>query len=153
MTPPADTERDKNHRCPGASISHGVGLSSRCTLSSRDVAELLCARGIMVSHEAIRHWCHTRGQDAANRRRRRPQSGDTWHLDEVFVTINGERHSLWRAADQDENVLDMLVQRHRNTHAAKQVFRTLLKGVQDVPRVVIASSARLIGIQGVGDDL
>ena len=76
MTPPADTERDKNHRFPGAIISHGVWLSSRFTRSSRDVEELLFARGIMVSHEAIRPWCRTYGQDDAHRlRRRRPQPG------------------------------------------------------------------------------
>jgi len=74
MTPPADTERYKNHRFPGEIISHGVWLSYRFTLSYRDVEELLFARGIMVSHEAIRQWCRKFGQDYANRlRRRRPQ--------------------------------------------------------------------------------
>src|SRR5262245_53858251 len=76
MTPPADTERDQHHRFPGASISHGVWLSDRCTLRSRDVAELLGARGIMVSRDAIRPWGRTCGQDDAHRlRRRRPQPG------------------------------------------------------------------------------
>src|SRR5215475_3273985 len=76
LGPPADTERDKHHRFPGDIISHGVWLSSRFTLRSRDVEELLCARGIMVSHEAIRPWCRTCGQDDAHRlRRRRPQPG------------------------------------------------------------------------------
>src|SRR4029450_14033102 len=107
MAPPADTERCQHHRFPGAIISHGVWLSSRFTLSSRDVEELLCKRGIMVSHEAIRQWCRKCGQDDAHRlRRRRPQPGATWHLDEVFLTINGEWHYLWRAVDQDDNVLD-----------------------------------------------
>jgi transposase-like protein len=102
------------------------------------VEELLCERGITVSHEAIRQWCRKVGQDYAKRlRRRRPQPGDTWHLDEVFLTINGERHYLWRAVDQDDNVLDILVQSRRNQHAAKKFFRTLLKGLQYVPRVVI----------------
>jgi putative transposase len=138
MTPPADTERDKNHRFPGDIISHGVWLYDRFTLSYRDVEELLCERGITGSHEAIRQWCQTCGQDDAHRlRRRRPQPGDTWHLDEGFLTIHGERHYLWRAVEQDENVLDMLVQSRRNTHAAKQFFRKLRKGLQDVPRVVI----------------
>src|SRR5215467_8381422 len=76
MTPPADTERDQHHRFPGDIISHGVWLSSRFTLRSRDVKELLFARGIMGSHEAIRPWCRTCGQDDAHRlRRRRPQPG------------------------------------------------------------------------------
>jgi len=78
------------------------------------------ARGIMVSHEAIRQWCRKCGQDDAHRlRRRRAQPGDTWPLDEVFFTINGERHALWRAVEQDENVRDMLVQSRRTTHAAQ----------------------------------
>ena len=76
MTPPADTERYKKHRFPGEIISHGVWLSSRFTLSYRDVEELLFERGITVSHEAIRKWCRKFGQDYANRlRRRRPQPG------------------------------------------------------------------------------
>jgi DDE domain len=138
MTPPADTERYKNHRFPGEIISHGVWLYYRFTLSYRDVEELLFERGITVSHEAIRQWCQKFGQDYANRlRRRRPQPGDKWHLDEVFLTIHGERHYLWRAVDQDENVLDILVQSRRNKHAAKKFFRKLLKGLQYVPRVVI----------------
>jgi putative transposase len=84
VTPPAHTERDKNHRFPGAIISHGVWLSYRFTLSYRDVQELLFERGITVSHEAIRPWCQKCGQDDTNRLRRRPQPGDQWHLDEVF---------------------------------------------------------------------
>jgi putative transposase len=146
MTPPADTERYKNHRFPGAIISHGVWLSYRFTLSYRDVEELLFERGIMVSHEAIRQWCRKCGQDYANRlRRRRPQPGDTWHLDEVFLTINGEWQYLWRAVDQDDNVLDILVQRRRHTHAAKKFFRKLLKGLQYVPRVVITDKVKSYG--------
>jgi putative transposase len=95
MPPPADPERYKNHRFPGAIISHGVWLYYRFTLSYRDVQELLCERGVTVSHAAIRQWYRKFGQEYANRlRRRRPQPGDTWHLDEVFLTINGERHYL-----------------------------------------------------------
>ena len=131
MTPPATSERYKNHRFPGEIISHGVWLSYRFTLSYRDVEELLVERGITVSHEAIRTWCRKFGQDDANRLQRRcPQPGDKWHLDEVFLTIHGERYSLWRAVDQDDNVLDMLVQSRRNKHAAKKFFRKLLKGLQ-----------------------
>ena len=119
MTPPADTERYKHHRFPGEIISHGVWLYHRFHLSYRDVRELLFARGIDVTYEAIRHWCLKFGQDYANRlRRRRPRPGDTWHLDEVFLTIKGKRHYLWRAVDQDDNVLDILVQSRRNKKAA-----------------------------------
>ena len=146
MTPPADPERSKNHRFPGEIISHGVWLSSRFTLSYREVEELLCERGIDVSHEAMRTWCRKFGQGSANRlRRRRPQPGDTWHLDAVFLTINGKRHSLGRAVDQDDNVLDILGQKRRNKQAAKKLFRTLLKGLQYVPRVIITDTLQSDG--------
>src|SRR5437879_5401621 len=138
MTPPAAPERYKNHRFPGEIISHGVWLYYRFPLSYRDVQELLLERGVDVTHEAIRQWCLKFGQDYANRlKRRRAQPGDKWHLDEVFLTINGERHYLWRAVDQDDNVLDILVQSKRNKKAAKKFFRKLLKGLQYVPRVII----------------
>ena len=77
MTPPADPIRDKNHRFPGEIISHGVWRSSRFPLSYRDVQGLLCERGIDVTHEAIRQWCLTFGQDDAHQlKRRRVQPGD-----------------------------------------------------------------------------
>ncbi len=108
--------------------------------------ELLFERGVTVSHEAVRQWCQKFGQDYANRlRRRRPQPGDTWHLDEGFLTINGQRHYLWRAVDQDDNVLDILVQSRRNKKAAKTFFRTLLKGCQYVPRVIITDKLKSYG--------
>ena len=74
---------------------------------------------------------------AARLRRRRPRSGDKWHFDEVFVTINGTTHYLWRAVDQHGNVLDILVQSRRNAVAAKRFFRQLLKGLRYVPRVIV----------------
>jgi putative transposase len=93
MTPPADPARYKNHRFPGEIISHGVWLYYRFPLSYRDVQELLFERGIDVIYEAIRQWCLKLGQGYANQLRyRRAQPGDKWHLDEVFLTINGERH-------------------------------------------------------------
>ena len=146
MTPPTDPERYKNHRFPGEIISHGVWLSYRFTLSYRDVQELLFERVITVSHEAVRQWCQKFGQDYANRlRRRRPRPGDKWHLDEVCVTINGKCHSLWRAVDQDDNVLDILVQSRRNKQAAKKFFRKLLKRLRYVPRVIITDKLKSYG--------
>ena len=140
-TPP--TNRYKNHRFPAEIISHGVWLYFRFCLSYRDVEELLFARGIMVTYEAIRKWCRKFGQQYANRlRRRRPRSGDKWYLDEVFLTINVERHYLWRAVDQDGNVLDILVQRRRDKIAAKKFFRKLLKGCQYVPRVIVTDKLK-----------
>jgi putative transposase len=99
MTPPTDAARYKNHRFPGEIISHGVWLYYRFPLSYRDVQELLFERGIEVTHEALRQWCLKFGQDYANQlKRRRAQPGDKWHLDEVFLTINGERHYLTNGA-------------------------------------------------------
>src|SRR5262245_41032907 len=143
MTPPADPERYKNHRFPGEIISHGVWLYYRFPLSYRDVQELLFERGIDVTHEAIRQWCLKFGQDYANQlKRRRAQPGDKWHLDEVFLTINGKRHYLWRAVDQDDPMLDILVQSRCNKRAAKKFFRKLLKGCQYVPRVIITAKLK-----------
>jgi putative transposase len=143
MPPPANTERYKNHRFPADIISHGVWLYYRFHLSYRDVQELLFERGIDVTYEAIRQWCLKFGQDYANRlQRRRGQPGDKWHMDEVFLTINGKRHYLWRAVDQDDNILDILVQRWRNKKAAKKFFKKLLKGLHYVPRVLITDKLK-----------
>jgi hypothetical protein len=96
MNTPSIT-RYKHHRFPAEIISHAVWLYFRFCLSYRDVEELLFVRGVIVSYEAIRKWCHKFGHQYANQlRRRRPRPGDKWHLDEVFLTIHGERHYLWR---------------------------------------------------------
>jgi putative transposase len=132
-----------HHRFPAEIISHGVWRYFRFCLSYRDVEELLFARGMIVTYEAIRKWCRTFGQAYANqRRRRRPRPGDKWHLDEVFLTITGRRHDLWRAVDQDDHVLDILVQSRRNKKAAKKFFKKLLKGLQYVPRVIMTDKLK-----------
>src|SRR6478752_4323891 len=95
-------------------------------------------RGVVVSYETIRQWCAKFGQVYANQlRRRRARPGDKWHLDEVFIRINGTQHYLWRAADQHGNVLDVLIQSRRNGNAAKRFCRKLLKGMQYAPRVIV----------------
>jgi putative transposase len=146
MTTHATANPYKHHRFPGEIISHAVWLYFRFPLSHRDVEELLFVRGVIVSYEAIRKWCRKFGQAYANTlRRRRPRPGDKWHLDEVVLTINKERHYLWRAVDQDGNVLDILVQRRRNKQAAKKFFRKLLKGLTYVPRVIITDKLKSYG--------
>jgi putative transposase len=143
-TPP--TNLYKRHRFPAEIISHCVWLYFRFCLSYRDVEELMADRGVTLSHEAVRYWCRKFGQVYANRLRRiRPRPGDKWHLDEVFLPINGERQYLWRAVDQDGNVLDILVQRRRDKHAAKKFFRKLLKGLTYVPRVMITDQLKSYG--------
>ena len=128
----------KGHRYPVEIINHCVWLYFRFPLSLREVEELMLARGVAVSYETIRRWCAKFGQAYANQlRRRRPRPGDKWHLDEVFVRINGRLRYLWRAVDQHGNVLDVLLQSHRNAVAAKRFFRKLLKGQRYVPRVLV----------------
>ena len=123
------------HRFPAEIISHAVWLYHVFSLSLRDVELLLAARGISVTHESIRLWCLKFGSAFARRlRRRRPQPGDTWHLDEVFIRIRGVLHYLWRAVDQHGVVLDILVQDRRNGAAAKRFFKQLLHGLQYHPR-------------------
>jgi putative transposase len=138
MNTPPTSNPYKRHRFPAEIISHCVWLYCRFCLSYRDVEELRAARGILLTYEAVRYWCRKFGQAYANQlRHRRPRPGDKWHLDEVFLTINGQRPYLWRAVDQDGHVLDILVQRRRDKQAAKRVFRKLLKGLSYVPRVMI----------------
>jgi putative transposase len=124
-----------------------VWLYHRFPLSFREVEELLLARGVIVSHETIRQWCDRFGpRYAAALRRRRPQAGDTWHLDEVFVKINGERHYLWRAVDQDGNVPDILVRSRRDAKAAKRFLAKLMKKQRRVPRVLVTDKLRSCGV-------
>ena len=107
---------------------------------------MLAERGVLLSHEAVRYWWQKFGQAYANQlRRRRPRPGDKWHMDEAFLTIHKQRHSLWRAVDQDGNVLDILVQRRRNKAAAKKFFRKLLKGLTYVPRVIVTDQLKSYG--------
>jgi putative transposase len=128
----------KGFRYPAEIISHCIWLYFRFPLSFREVEELMLQRGVVVSHETVRQWCHKFGHTyAARLRRRRPRPGDKWHLDEVYIRINGQQHYLWRAVDQQGNVLDILVQSRRNTKAAIKFFRKLLKGLQYVPRVIV----------------
>jgi len=133
----------RGFRFPVEIISHCVWLYHRFPLSLREVEELMLARGVVVSHETIRAWSMKFGAAyAAGLRRRRPTAGDKWHLDEVFITINGRRQYLWRAVDQDGNVLDILVQSRRNAKAAKRFLAKLMKKQQRVPRVLVTDKLR-----------
>ncbi len=128
----------RGYRFPPEIISYAVWLYHRFCLSFRDVEELLAERGVTVSYEAVRQWCLKFGQEFARKlRHRQGRLGDTWHLDEVFISIQGKRHYLWRAVDQDGDVLDILVQQRRDQRAAKRFFRKLLKGLQYAPRRLV----------------
>lgn len=136
----------KGFRFPPEIISHAVWLYFRFSLSFRDVEELLAQRGIVVTYESVRQWCLKFGQTYANElRRRRPRCGDKWHLDEVVLSIRGKKHFLWRAVDQQGNVLDILVQSRRDKKGAKRFFRKLLKGLEYVPRVIITDKLASYG--------
>jgi putative transposase len=101
---------------------------------------------VLVSHETVRRWCAKFGQTYAGAlRRRQPRPGDKWHLDEVFMKINGEQKYLWRAVDTNGTVLDILVQNRRDTAAARRFFRRLLKKTYTVPRVVVTDKLRSYG--------
>ncbi len=129
-----NANRYRGYRFPPEIISHGVWLYHRFSLSFRDVEEILAKRGILVTYETIRQWCRKFGPEYARKlKHRQGRLGDVWHLDEVFVKIRGERHYLWRAVDQDGDVIDILVQRYRNARAAKRFFRKLLKGQGSTP--------------------
>src|SRR5258708_2785765 len=133
----------KGFRFPSEIISHAVWLYFRFSLSFRDVEEILAQRGIVVTYETVRQWCLKFGQTHANElRRRRPRCRDKWHMDEVVLTIRGKKHYVWRAVDQDGNVLDILVQSRRNKKAAKRFFRKLLKGSQYAPRAFITDKLK-----------
>ncbi len=138
----SDTPSYHGYRFPPEIISHAVWLYPRFCVSFRDVEDLLAQRGITVSYEAIRLWCIKFGPEyARGLKRRQGRLGDTWHLDEVFVTIQGRRQYLWRAVDQDGDVIDILVQSRRD-RAAKRFFRKLLKGQGSVPRRLVTDKLR-----------
>ena len=137
------------HRFPAEIISHCVWLYFRLAVSFRDVEEMMASRGVSLSYETVREWCLKFGQTYANGlRHKSPRPGDRWHLDEVFLKINGRIHYLWRAVDQDGDVLDILVQSRRDKKAAKKFFRRLLKGLHYVPRVIITDKLKSYSAAG-----
>lgn len=128
----------KRHRFPSEVISSAVWLYFRFTLSFRDVEDLLAQRGIEVSRETIRCWALKFGPlIAANLRRRRGPPTGRWHLDEMVVKIRGQRMFLWRAVDDEGEVLDVLVQKRRNKAAALKLLRKLLKNQGIHPETIV----------------
>jgi putative transposase len=128
----------KRHRFPPEIIAHAVWLYFRFPLSLRLVEEMLLERGIVVFYETVRRWALKFGPAYARRlRRKTPSRRDIWHLDEVVVTIAGQKHWLWRAVDQDGYVLDEVVQTRRDTKAAKRLLKRLLRKQGCPPRRMI----------------
>src|SRR5712672_2492528 len=144
------------YRFPPEIIQHAIWPYIRFTLSFRDVEDLLAERGIMVSYETVRRWVNHFGpMVAADLRKRRPKPHTTWHLDEVYLKIDGRMVYLWRAVDAEGEVLDVLVQSKRNRHAELKLMRNLLKKYAIVPERMITddlrsygAAARDLGIEG-----
>ena len=127
----------KRHRFPADVIRHAVWLYFRFSISFRDVEELLAQRGIDVSYETIRWWTIKFGPVIARRlKRRRPAPSARWHLDEMVCSIGGRRMYLWRAVDDEGEVLDLVVQRRRDTEAALKLLRRLLQIQPIEPRTI-----------------
>ncbi len=128
----------KRYRFPPEIIHYTVLLYHRFSLSHRYIEDLLCERGIQVSYEAIRLWCNKFGPEYASRlKKKRKGFGDTFYIDEVFVKINGVLHYLWRAVDQDGDVIDVYLQKRRDSHTAKRFFKRLLKSNQGKPWKIV----------------
>jgi len=149
----------KRHRCPPDIISYAVWLYYRFNLSHRDIEDLLAERGIIVTRESIRLWypkhslrswgglCVKFGALYARRLKRRHRGyGNTFYIDEVFVRVNGKQHYLWRAVDQDGEVVDVYLQAKRNGVAAKRFFRRLLRSHGREPRKIVTDKLRSYGV-------
>ena len=137
----------KRYRFPPDVIKSAVWVYYRFNLSHRDVEDLLAVRGIVVSYESIRLWCNKFGPQYARRLRRKHQGfGDTFYIDEVFVKICGIQHYLWRAVDQDGEIVDVFLQRRRDGKAAKRFFKRLLKTHRQSPRTIVTDKLKSYGV-------
>src|SRR5882724_3910541 len=133
----------RRHRFPALVIQHAVWLYLRFSLSYRDVEELLAERGLDISYETVRRWVLKFGPAIARRlRQRRPRPSNRWHLDEMVVRIAGKRMYLWRAVDHEGEVLDLLVQRRRDSRAALRLVRKLLRKHGFAPKLLVTDKLR-----------
>ena len=116
-------------------------------MSHRDIEDLLAERGIEVSYESIRMWCNKFGRHYAKRLKRRHQGyGDTFYIDEVFVKIQGKQQYLWRAVDQDGEVIDVFLQSRRDGAAAKRFFKRLIRKHGNEPRKIVTDKLKSYGV-------
>ena len=134
------------HQFPPAIIQHAVWLYVRFTLSYRDTEDLLAERGLDVSYETVRRWVLKFGPLFARElRSRRSRPTARWHFDEMAVMIAGRQFWLWRAVDDEGEVLDLLVQRRRNKAAAVKLMRKLIKKQGFAPEVLVTDKLRSYG--------
>ena len=128
----------RRYRFPAEIISHCVWLYNCFSLSFRDIEKMMLYRGIEVNYETIRDWNSKFAQQMANEIRcRRSKPSRKWHLDEMSVELKAEAYWLWRAVDEHGQVLDILMQKRRDTKAAKRFFQKIIKKVGFAPSVVI----------------
>ena len=140
------TDIYKRYRFPSEIIQYAVWVYHRFNLSHRDIEDLLAERGIFVSYESIRLWCNKFGPQYGRRLKCRHQGfGDTFYVDEVFVRIRGKQQYLWRAVDQDGEVVDVFLQARRDGAAAKRFFKRLLKNHHSEPRKIVTDKLRSYG--------
>jgi putative transposase len=129
----------KRHRFHPSIISYAVWVYYRFNLSFRDIEDLLAEKGISVSYESIRLWCNKFGPTCARKLKQKHGGfGDAFYLDEVFIKINVKQHYLWRAVDQDGEVIDVYVQSRRHGAAAWQFFKRLLRSNGGEPRTIVS---------------
>jgi len=137
----------KRHRFPSEIIQYAVWLYHRFNMSHRDIEDLLAERGIEVSYESIRLWCNKFGPHFARRLKRRHQGyGDTFYMDEMFVKIRGQQKYLWRAVDQDGEVVDVFLQTRRDGAAAMRFFKRLIRNHGNEPRKIVTDKLRSYGV-------
>ena len=133
----------RGYRFPAPIIQHAIWLYLRFTLSYGDVEELLAERGLYLSYETIRRWVLKFGPAIARGlRQRRPRPGDRWHLDEMVARIAGRRIYLWRAVDQEGQILDLLIQPRRDKRAAAKLMRKPLKKQGFAPKLEVTDKLR-----------
>src|SRR5918997_1111353 len=134
------------HHFPPEVIQHAVWLYLRFTLSHRDIEDLLAERGLDISYETARRWVLKFGPAIArDLRRRRPKPSPRWHLDEMAARIAGEQLYLWRAVDDEGEVLDVLVQRRRDKAAARKLMRKLVRKQGFAPTDITTDRLRSYG--------
>jgi transposase-like protein len=133
----------KRRRFPADVIRHAVWLYFRFTLSLRDVEELMAQRGVEVSYETIRCWTSKFGpMIARNLNRRKLAPSPRWRLDEMVCNIGGERMYLWRAVDDEGEVMNLVVQKQRDTAAALRLLRRLLRNQRVEPETITTDGLR-----------
>ncbi len=136
----------KRYRFPAEIIQYAVWLYYRFNLSHRDIEDLLAQLGIIVSRESIRLWCNKFGSKYSTKLRKNHKGyGDTFFIDEVFIKIDGKQHYLWRAVDQDGEIVDVFLQKHRDATTAKLFLKRLLKKHHDEPRKIVTDKLRNYG--------